>query len=51
MSEPINAHRKPLMMHADFDVGRWTPARDLSELDVGRLLLMLPPHHGDNDLF
>jgi hypothetical protein len=44
MSEPINAHRKPLMMHADFDVGRWT-------LDVGRLLLMLPPHHGDNDLF
>src|SRR6266853_2764703 len=32
------AHHKPIMMHADFDVGCWT-------LGVRRLLLILQPNH------
>jgi hypothetical protein len=35
------AHHKPLMMHADFDVGCWT-------LGVRRLLLILQPHHASS---
>jgi len=30
---------------SDFDIGRWVPARDLSELSVGRFLNRLKDFH------
>jgi hypothetical protein len=33
MSEPINAHHKPLRMHADFNACREWSCRDASDID------------------
>jgi hypothetical protein len=43
MKQTLNAQRSTLNAESrrdfELDVGRWTLARDLSELDVGRFLL------------